>query len=141
MMLTMSKNTMYALVALLLVVVIGSAGGYWAIKKIRTKQNQEFRYEGTVTLVQEGADPVVFKQAVLSGSVMDEVIEKHDLLARWEMTDPAAAKARIEDKFAVQIQGLKVTISYQDKDKLLAKDILETLMQMFSAKQNAARGL
>jgi len=129
---------MYALIALLLVILIGAGGGYWAIKKIRAKQNQEFRYEGKLTLLEEGLDPIVFKKAVLSGSTLDDTIKKHDLLTRWGMTDVAAAKERITSKFSVKVEGLEVTLGYRDKDKILAKEILETLMKSFYAKRKTS---
>ncbi|BDS06128.1 hypothetical protein NT6N_11680 [Oceaniferula spumae] len=136
----MSRNTMYAIIALLLVVILGAAGGYWAVKKIRAKQNQEFRYEGKLTVVKEGVDPETFKMAVLTGDTLDETIEKHNLVAQWKLADAEAAKAKIKEKFIVKVSGLEVTLSYQDKDQALAKDILGTLMDSFYKRQKAMRG-
>lgn len=141
---SMSRNTMYALVALLLVILLGSAGGYWAIKKIRAKRyqaNQEYKYEGKLTLSREGMEAAVFEAAVLSGNTLDEAVEKHDLVNRWGLNDAEAAKLKIKEKFIVKVKGLEVSLSYQDKDKDLAKQILETLMNSFYAKERAKRGL
>lgn len=126
---------MYALIALLLVVLIGAGGGYWAVKKIRTKQNQEFRYEGKITLLKEGVDPAAFKSAVLTDTAMDHALQELDLVKRWELLDAEAAKARLRQKFSVKVEGVEVTIGYRDKDKNLAKEILENLMKSFAKSQ------
>lgn len=129
---------MYALVALLLVVLVGAAGGYWAFNKIKDKRNQEFRYEGKITLLKEGADPLEFKDAVLADVTLENTIKEHDLVARWELADAQAAKAHIRQRFYAKVNGLEVTIGYQDKDKNLAKSILESLMKNFGQRQGRA---
>lgn len=137
----MSRNTMYSLVALMLVILIGGAGAYWAVKKYRQKQRQEYRCEGKLTLSQGGVDAETFKKAVISGNTLDETVEKHSLVAKWNLADAEAAKARIVEKFTVRVEGMEVFIGYQDKDKHLAKAILETLMHSFYAKEKAKHGL
>lgn len=127
---------MYALVTLLLVVLIGAGGGYWAIKKIRTKQNQEVRCEAKLTLKEEGANPADLKEAFLSDMAIDHAIKEYDLVTRWELADGDAAKGRIRQKFTVKIDGLEVILGYQDKDKHLAQEVLTSLMNSFSEQRN-----
>lgn len=131
---------MYASIGLMLVIILGAAGAYWGIKKFRQKQNQEFRYEGTLTAARDGVDAKLFKTSVLTDEVMAEAIVKHDLINRWALTDEEAAKARLKEKFSVRVNGLEVTLGYQDKDKELAKEVLNTLMGSFYEKAKAQRG-
>ncbi len=126
---------MYALVVLLLVILIGAGGGYWAVKKIRAKQNQEFLYEGKMTLIKEGIDAAELKNAFLVDSVLDGMIQELDLVTRWELPDAEAAKAQIRQKFKVKINGLEVTFRYKDKDKNLAQQILKRLVEGFNKRQ------
>jgi len=135
----MSRNTMYAAIGLMLVIIIGAAGAYWGIKKFRQKQNQEYRYEGTLTAAREGVDAKLFKASVLTEEVLSETIAKHDLINKWELPDEDATKAKLKEKFTVKVKGLEVTLGYQDKDKVLAKDILNTLMASFYEQAKAQR--
>ena len=120
---------MLAFVALLLVVVVGMSGTYWAYKKYRAKQRQEFRYEGKMMLKREGVDSETLKNSIISDAVLDRVIKDYDLVQTWELADADAAKARIREKFQVKIVGLEVTISYQDRDEDLTQNLLKSLMQ------------
>ena len=123
---------MLAFVALLLVVVVGMSGAYWAYKKYRAKQRQEFRYEGKMMLKREGADPEALKKSMISDAVLERVINDYDLVNTWELADVDAAKARIREKFHVGVTGLEVRISYQDRDKELAHNLLKALVQSAS---------
>ena len=120
---------MLAFVALLLVVVVGMSGTYWAYKKYRAKQRQEFRYEGKMMLKREGVDSETLKNSIISDAVLDRVIKDYDLVQTWGLADADAAKARIREKFHLKVVGLEVTISYQDRDKDLVKNLLEALVQ------------
>ncbi len=123
---------MLAFVALLLVVVVGMGGTYWAYKKYRAKQRQEFRYEGKMMLKREGADAEAVKSSIISDAVLDRVIKDYDLVNTWGLADVDAAKARIRQKFQVGVSGLEVSISYQDRDKELAQNLLKALVQSMS---------
>ncbi len=125
---------MLAFVALLLVVVVGMSGAYWAYKKYRAKQRQEFRYEGTMMLKREGADAEALRESMSSDAVLERVINDYDLVNRWELADVDAAKARIREKFHVSVTGLEVRISYQDRDKELAQNLLTALVQSVYSK-------
>lgn len=124
---------MLAFVALLLVVVVGMSGAYWAYKKYRAKQRQEFRYEGKMMLKREGADPEALKKSMVSDAVLERVINDYDLVNTWELAHVDAAKARIREKFHVSVTGLEVRISYQDRDKELAHNLLKALVRPVSS--------
>ncbi|MBK1831447.1 hypothetical protein JIN77_11965 [Verrucomicrobiaceae bacterium R5-34] len=124
----MSRNTLYASIALMLVVLIGSAGAYWGIKKFRQKQNQEFRFEGKLTVRQDGVEPDKFKEAILTDAVMTKAITEHDLVSRWGLSDEVAAKVKLTEKFSVKVEGREITVGFQDKDKSLAQAVLKSLM-------------
>lgn len=132
---------MYAFIGLLMVVLIGIGGGYWAIKKIRDKNNQEFIYKWQSTLVKENVDAEEFKNAVLTDFTVDETIKDLKLLERWGMSDPEAAKEQIRNKFLVTINGQSVMVTYQDKDKALSQEILKSLLLSFERKQSVSREL
>ena len=132
---------MYAFIGLLMVVLIGIGGGYWAIKKIRDKNNQEFIYKWQSTLVKENVGAEEFKNAVLTESTVDETIKDLKLLERWGMSDPEAAKEQIRNKFLVTIKGQSVMVTYQDKDKALSQEILTSLLLSFERKQSVSREL
>lgn len=125
---------MLAFVALLLVALVGVVGARWAYKKYQQKQNQEFRYEGAMGSPKAGFDEEVFKTSVLTDSVLSDVVEKHQLVQVWSMADATAAKERIKQKFQVKVDAGVVKVSYQDKDKGLAKAVLESVVNAYYKK-------
>lgn len=132
----MNRNTKLAIVALLLV-VLGTGGlfvGYKGYRKYQAKQNQEFRFEGTMGQARDGFDKEVFKKGILADELLDAVIEKHQLVELWGMGDAATAKAKINQKFIVKLDAMVVKVSYQDKNKDLAKAILQSIVNGYYAK-------
>ncbi|MBT8045403.1 MAG: hypothetical protein KJO79_10670 [Verrucomicrobiae bacterium] len=129
----MKRNTIYAYAAICLV-LLGGAGmyvGYKGYKKYKAKQNQEFRYQGTMGKAREGFDKEKFKDSILADALIDQVIEDNRLLDAWGMTDAEAAKSRIREKFLVTVTAMEVKVSYQDKDKAIAKSILESIVNNY----------
>ncbi len=135
----MSRNTMLSIVALLLVALVGGAGAFWAYKKYKQKQNREFRYEGTMGTAKENFDASQFKANILDDATMDATVEKHQLVSVWGVADSAAAKARLQEKFLIKVSDGVVKVSFQDKDKELAKSVLETVVNLYYKKVNAGR--
>lgn len=130
---------MFAFVALFLVLIVGAGAAYWAVKKYKEKQRQEFRFEGTMGKAREGFDKEEFKTAVMADELLDQVIEKHQLLAVWGSNDTAAAKARLRTKFTITLEGQTVKVGYQDKNKELAKAVLQSIVQGYYEKVNGGR--
>ncbi len=128
---------MLSLVALLLVGAVGVTGAYWAYKKYRQKERQEFRFEFPMGNAMEGFDAKVFKSYILTDEVLDTVIKKNQLVSVWAVADEAAAKAIIREKFIVLIADGEVSVSYQGKDKDLSKAVLETIIDSYRAKLSA----
>jgi len=123
------RNTILIYAALLLVAVVGAGGAYWGIKKYRAKQRQEFRFEGKMMLEKEGADPEAIKNSIISDTVLDRVIKDYDLVSAWGLTGVDAAKSQIRNKFLVRVEGLEISLTYQDRDKDLAKNLLKALLE------------
>lgn len=92
---------------------------------------KEFRFEGTMGHAREGFDPAVFKKAVLTDVLLENLIKKHQLLDRWRMKKPTEAKTRIRKKFMVKVDGGSVKVSYQDPDKELAKVMLKSIVSAY----------
>ncbi len=130
----MKRNTMLAFVALLMVVIIGAGGAYWAIKKYRAQKNQEFLYEGKMGQAKEGFSIDVFEQQILSDDLLDQIIEEHQLVTVWGLADSAAAKEQIKQKFTIKLDGSEVKARYQDKDKVLAQKVLESIVKGYYLK-------
>lgn len=133
----MKRNTMLTFVALLMVVIIGAGGAYWAVKKYRAQKraaNQEFRYEVKMGQVKEGFDIDAFKKQVLTDELLDQMIEEHHLVDVWGLTDSAAAKERVKKKFTVNLVASEVKVSYQDKNKELAQKILRSIVNGYLVK-------
>ncbi len=135
----MNRNTMYSGLAVFLVLLggVGLYVGYKGYKKYKAKQNQEIRYQVAVGKVQDGFNKEAFKNALLSDEMLEHVIEKNDLLAAWGMTDVEAAKSRIREKFHVTVEAMEVRVSYQDKDKDLAKRVLQTILDRMKSSASA----
>lgn len=133
---------MLAFVALLLIALVGGAGAYWAYKKYRQKQNQEFRLEGKMPFqVKPGALVEDVKKEILSDEVLDQVIEKHQLIEVWALADNEAARQRINEKFKVIIDGTEVKVTYQGKDKELTREILHSIANGFIEKARKRQAL
>lgn len=128
---------MLSIVALLLVAVVGGAGAFWAYKKYKQRQNQEYRYEGSVGTAKEGFDPAELKPVMLDETAMNAAIEKHKLVSAWGVAGEAEAKARLQEKFTVTFSAGVVKVGYQDKDPQLAKSILETVMKSYYERHQA----
>lgn len=128
---------MLALVALMLVGLVGLGGAYWAYKKYKQKQNQEFMYQGTMGTPREGFDAKVFKNSVLTDAVVSKLVEEHQLASKWQISEGDAMQ-RVRDKFRVSTKEGKVTVSYQDKDKQLAKQVLEDIVRMYYERMRAS---
>lgn len=129
----MKKNGLLVAVTLVLILVLGLGGSYWAYKKIQTKRHQEYRYEGKLK-VGPGFEEDVFKALILADESLESVIDKFDLLQVWGLADTPAAKARIRSKFSLKLEAGELKISYQDKNKELAPKILQELMALYQAK-------
>ncbi|MBT8037509.1 MAG: hypothetical protein KJO21_08185 [Verrucomicrobiae bacterium] len=125
----MKRNTVIVVVALLVVVLVGAGGSYWAYKKYRNKPLQEYRYEGTLTLAKEVNNPEELKKRMMTDEILDDVIQDYDLVNRWGVADTDAVKARLREKFKVSVSGVTVKVSYQDRDKDLAQNLLKSLVQ------------
>ena len=133
---------MTAIVALLLVALVGGAGAFWAYKKYQQKQNQEYELEGEMPFaVKAGTQPENVKKEMLSVDLLDQVIEKHNLLEMWGMSDKAAAQERIREKFNVIIEDTKLRVTYRGKDKELTQDVLHSIANGFIDKMKKARAV
>jgi len=138
----MKRNASLALAAIVLV-ALGAVGlyvSYKGYKKYKAEQSREFKLIGTIGEAREGLDIGDFKKRLLVDEVLDQVIEKHDLLDVWGMDAVAGAKARIIAKFAVELDGQKVKVSYQDKSKQVAHDVLKFIIDQHYHKMKAAGG-
>ena len=123
---------MLTLVALMLVALVGGAGAFWAYKKYKDKkQDQEFQIEGTIKLTTDQFDLEVFKKMVLADTVLDKVVEKHQLVSVWGVADESAAKEEIKKKFKAFVQGDDLKVRYQDKDQDLAAEILKSMLSQY----------
>lgn len=131
---TMSRNTMLAIVALMLVALVGGAGAFWAYKKYKQKQSQEYQMEGTIKISSETFDLDGFKKMILADEVLDGVVEKHQLISAWGVADESAAKAQLKKKFTASINEGDLKVRYQDKDKELAASILKTMLALYREK-------
>jgi len=127
----MKRNTTIALAAVLLL-VLGSGGlfvAYKGYKKYQARQNQEFRYEGTMGKAAEGFQVEAFKRHLLKDDALEHVITEQKLIDLLGLDDMEAAKIRIRAKFEVKLENAEVKVSYQDKNKQIAHDILKAIVQ------------
>lgn len=127
---SMKRNTAFALIALIGVLALGLGGGAWAYKKIKQRRNQEFRFEGKMTVGPEFKIDA-FKQTILADPVLDRVIEKNDLVSFWDLPDADKAKIRLREKFQAKVVGQSLKVTYQDKDQKMAKVILQDLINSY----------
>ena len=125
---------MLAFVALFLVVIVGAGAAYWAVKKYRAKQRQEYRFEGTMGQAKAGLDKAVFKEAMLPDVVLEKVIEEHQLVGVWKLDGVDAAKQRIREKFSVKVDELQVKVSFVDRDQVIAEKVLKSIVTAYYAK-------
>ncbi len=136
----MKRNTTIALAAVLLL-VLGSGGlfvAYKGYKKYQARQNQEFRYEGTMGKAAEGFQVEAFKRHLLKDDALEHVITEQKLIDLWGLDDMEAAKIRIRAKFEVELENAEVKVSYQDKNKQIAHDILKAIVQRHYEQLQAA---
>ena len=129
---SMSRNTMLAIVALMLVALVGGAGAFWAYKKYkqhRQLQDQEIQMEALLVPPPPGFDLEQFKNQILGDAVLDVVVKKQQLVSKWGVADAAEAKALLRQKFATYIKDGKIAVRYQDKDQALAGDILKSMLK------------
>lgn len=126
-----SRKTIISIVALLFIALVGGAGAIWAYKKYKNKQNQEFRFQGTLGTANANFDEVAFKAVILDDSAMEAVVKKHQLVSVWGVSGVDAAKTILQQKFSVKVSEGSVNVTYQDKDKVLAKAVLETIVNNY----------
>ncbi len=130
----MKRNTMLAMVGLFLMILVGVGAAYWGVKKYRQRQNREYRCEAMMGSPKEGFDQELFRKVVLEDKVLEEVIEKHQLVGKWGLADVDAAKERIKKKFIVRNDGKQVKVSYQDHDKTIAEAVLKSIVASYNQK-------
>ncbi|NWK56735.1 hypothetical protein HW115_14015 [Verrucomicrobiaceae bacterium N1E253] len=135
----MKRNTALLLVGLIILAVLGGGGAYYAYRKIQQRKNFEFRYEGKFPV---GAqfDVEAFKTMILADENVEDVVEGNDLVAFWELDGPEAAKQRVKSKFSASVANSEVKVRYQDKDKAMAKKILQGLLQGYQNRLKASGG-
>ena len=112
---------------LLSVTLLGLAGSYWAYKKIQQKRHQEYRCEVFLPW-RAGFDAKKFKDFALTDDVLAKLIESNDLVQVWKVADAETAMVRVREKFKVQVVDAQIRLSYQDRDKELAKKILQGVL-------------
>lgn len=137
----MKRNALLAIAAMVMV-ALGTGAlyvSYKKYKKYRADQLREFKLIGTIGEAREGLDIEDYKKRLLADGVLDQVIEKYDLVNVWEMDDVAGAKSRIIGKFAIVLDGQKVKVSYQDKNKQVAHDILRFIIEEHFKKMKEAK--
>ncbi len=129
----MKRNTTIALAAVLLL-ILGTGGlfvAYKGYKKYQARQNQEFRYEGTMGKPSEGFQLDAFKRHLLRDDVLEHVIVEHKLQGAWGLNDAEAAKIRMRSKFDVRLVDAEVKVSYRDKNQEIAHNILKAIVQRY----------
>lgn len=129
---------MYILVIILMAVLVGAGAGYLALKGVKDTKHKEFRYEGQITLLEEGIDPIDFKNAILTDETLEHTIQEHDLVKHWNKQSMEDAKAHIRHKFDAKVNGFQVTISYLDSDRALSEKILRSLLENFRLSHSPA---
>lgn len=137
----MKRSTTVVLVSILLVLV-GTGSLFVAYKgwrKYQAKQNQEFRFEGTVGNASQGFQLDVFRQYLLTDEVLNPVIEELNLVNEWEMSDVETAKRRIREKFNVRLENAQVKVSYQDKNKEIAHNVLKAIIKHYRERLQEAQ--
>lgn len=77
---------------------------------------------------------------MLADDVLEHVIEEHKLIDLWQLKDLETAKTRIREKFSVSLENAEVKVSYQDKSKQTAHEILKLIVQRYYEKLKAAGG-
>ncbi len=137
----MKRNTTIALAAVLLL-VLGAGGlfvAYKGYKRYQARQNQEFRYEGTMGKAAEGFQIEAFKRHLLRDDALEHVIKENKLIEVWGLENMEDAKIRIRAKFDVKLENAEVKVSYQDKDKQTAHDVLKAIVQRHYEKLQASK--
>lgn len=137
----MKRNTTIALAAVLLL-VLGAGGlfvAYKGYKRYQARQNQEFRYEGTMGKAAEGFQIEAFKRHLLRDDALEHVIKENKLIEVWGLENMGDAKIRIRAKFDVKLENAEVKVSYQDKDKQTAHDVLKAIVQRHYEKLQASK--
>jgi len=137
----MKRNTTIALAAVLLL-VLGAGGlfvAYKGYKRYQARQNQEFRYEGTMGKAAEGFQIEAFKRHLLRDDALEHVIKENKLIEVWGLENMEDAKIRIRAKFDVKLENAEVKVSYQDKDKQIAHDVLKAIVQRHYEKLQASK--
>ena len=137
----MKRNTTIALAAVLLL-VLGAGGlfvAYKGYKRYQARQNQEFRYEGTMGKAAEGFQIEAFKRHLLRDDALEHVIKENKLIEVWGLENMEDVKIRIRAKFDVKLENAEVKVSYQDKDKQTAHDVLKAIVQRHYEKLQASK--
>ncbi|MDG1357949.1 MAG: hypothetical protein P8P36_07130 [Akkermansiaceae bacterium] len=136
----MKRNTTIALAAVLLL-ILGTGGwivAYKGYKKYQARQNQEFRYEGTMGKPAQGFQLDAFKRHLLRDDAIEHVIVEQKLVDAWGLDDLEAAKIRMRSKSDVNLVNAELKVSYQDKNKQIAHDILKAIVQRYYEQLQAA---
>ena len=82
----------------------------------------------------------IFRQYLLADEVLNPVIEELNLVDEWEMNDVETAKRRIREKFNVRLDNTQVKVSYQDRSKDLAHNILRAIIKNYRDRLKAVEG-
>lgn len=138
----MKRSTTVVLVSILLVLVgTGSLFiAYKGYRKYQAKQNQEYRFEGTMGNAPQGFELDIFRQYLLADEVLNPVIEELNLINEWDLNDMESAKRRIREKFNVRLENVQVKVSYQDKSKDLAHNVLNAIIKHYRDRLRSAGG-
>lgn len=135
------KHRLKILLASFLLVTLGAGGlivAYKGYRKYQARKHQEFKYEGALGRAPDGFKLEMFKAFVLSDEILDDLIAEKNLVDVWGCPNAEAAKRQIRAKFIVKMEDSVVRVSYQDKNKQVAHDILQTIVQSYRQKIDEA---
>ena len=82
----------------------------------------------------------IFRQYLLADEVLNPVIEELNLVNEWGLDDMETAKRRIREKFKVSVNNAQVKVSYQDRNKDLAQNLLRAVVKHYLNRSKAAEG-
>ncbi len=139
----MNRNATIGLVSIVFLVVAVCLGGVF-LKKWRAKQTQEIQASMIFSLkvpARTNTDELIEyeKSVFLRDEAVMHVIKTHSLDSRWQLPQDEAI-ARVKAKFSMSLdsgQASGVKISYQDRDRDVAKTVLAGLIDAYSAVKTA----
>jgi len=88
----------------------------------------------------QGFELDIFRQYLLADEVLNPVIEELNLINEWDLNDMESAKRRIREKFNVRLENVQVKVSYQDKSKDLAHNVLNAIIKHYRDRLKSAGG-